>query len=199
MITHAERAHVGESTASEGSTIYQDDRLSTEPGGVLRISSPGLTLQLEAQSTLVFRHPANPEAGISVELASGTIVFSAARTGNIVVVADDALIRPAIKLSAIAHIRVVNRRELRIYAQRGALDFSYHGESATISEGTAYRALLDPSEAEARMSTEPDQDKKSPARKPHPGKFVFIAVAVALGVGIPVLMHALESPDRPGP
>jgi hypothetical protein len=199
MITHAERAHVGESAASEGSTIYQDDRLSTEPGGVLRISSSGLALQLEAQSALVLRHPANPDAGITAELASGTMVFSAARTGNIVVVADDALIRPATKGPAIAHIRVVNRRELRIYAQRGALDFFYHGERATIPEGAAYRVLLDPSEAEARMSTEPDQDKKSPAKKPHLGKFVFVAVGIALGVGIPLLMHALESPDRPGP
>ena len=199
MITHAERAHVGESAASEGSTIYQDDRLSTEPGGILRISSSGLALQLEAQSTLVLRHPANPEAGTTAELASGTLVFSAAQAGNIIVMADDALIRPATKSPAIAHIRVVSRRELRIYAQRGALDFSYHGESATIPEGAAYRVLLDPSEVEARMSTEPAQDKKSPTKKPHLGKFVFIAVGVALGIGIPVLMHALESPDRPGP
>jgi hypothetical protein len=199
MITHAERAHVGESAASEGSTIYQGDRLSTESGGLMRISSSGLALQLEAQSTLVLRHPANPEARTTAELASGTLVFSAARTGNIIVMADDALIRPATKGPAIAHIRVVSRRELRIYAQRGALDFSYHGESATIPEGAAYRVLLDPSEAEARVSTEPDQDKKSPTRKPHLGKFVFIAVGVALGIGIPLLMHALESPDRPGP
>ena len=190
---------MGESAASEGSTIYQDDRLSTEPGGVLRISSSGLALQLEAQSTLVLRHPANPEAGTTAELASGTLVFSAAQAGNIIVMADDALIRPATKSPAIAHIRVVSRRELRIYAQRGALDFSYHGESATIPEGAAYRVLLDPSEAEARVSTEPDQDKKSPTKKPHLGKFVFIAVGVALGIGIPLLMHALESPDRPGP
>src|ERR1700739_2184696 len=95
MITHAERAHVGESAASEGSTIYQGDRLSTESGGLMRISSSGLALQLEAQSTLVLRHPANPEAGTTAELASGTLVFSAAKAGNIIVMADDALIRPA--------------------------------------------------------------------------------------------------------
>lgn len=164
---------------------------------MLRINSPALALQLDGQSTLVLRRPASPEGEITAELASGILVFSAARTGNIVVVADDAMIRPIQNVPAVAHIRVVNRRELRIYAKRGALEFSYHGESDTIPEGAAYRVLLDPSETEARVLSESDQGEKKPPAKRH-RRFVLLAIGVALGVAIPVLIHAFESPDSPG-
>jgi len=196
MISHAERAHVGEAAASQGSTICEGDRLSTESGGLLRIDSPALKLQLDAQSIVTLRRAATSPGNIVAELASGTLVFSAARTRNIVVVADDAMIGPIQDVPTIVHIRVVNRRELRIYAKRGTLEFSYHGESDTIPEGAAYRVLLDPSETEARVTSESDQAGKKPAKR-HP-TFVLLAIGVALGVGIPVLLHALESPDRPG-
>src|SRR5690348_10863649 len=77
MVTHAERAHLGEAAASVGSTIYDGDRLSTETGGVLRVSAPSLTLQLGAQSILVLRHDASTAGSVEVELACGTLVFSA--------------------------------------------------------------------------------------------------------------------------
>lgn len=197
MITHAERAHVGEAAASEGSTIYEGDRLSTESAGVMRINSPGLTLQLDGQSSLVLHRPADPDGRIMADLASGTLVFSAARTCDFVVVADNAMIRPISNASVIAHIRIVNKRELRIYAKRGALEFSYHGESETIPEGAAYRVLLDPSETEARVLSESDQIEKLPAKHHH--TFVLLAIGGALGVAVPVLLRDLESPDRPGP
>jgi hypothetical protein len=80
---------------------------------------------------------------------------------NIIVVADDALVRPSTNASAIAHVRVVNARELRIYAQHGSLDFSYHGTSETIPEGSAYKVLLDPSEKEARLEIRQGRKKAS--------------------------------------
>jgi hypothetical protein len=197
MVAHAQRARAGEAAVSAGSTIYEGDRLSTESGGSLRISSPNLTLQLNEQSMLIVQHAASPEGGIMAELAYGTLVFSAARAGNIVVVADDALIRPSPNASTIAHIRVVSRKELRIYAQRGALEFSYHGESEVIPEGAAYRVLLDPSEKEAAVTWESEPAGKNPMTHRH--KFLFLAIGIAAGAAIPVLMHELESPDRPGP
>ena len=126
MVTRAENAHLGEATASAGSTVYDGDRLSTESGGVMRISSPALALQLETQSGLVLRRTANPGASIRAELASGTVVFSAAQA-NISVVADDALIRPTTKVPAIAHVGIVKSqrtaylcpaRSFRIFVSR---------------------------------------------------------------------------------
>jgi hypothetical protein len=188
---------LGEGAASDGSTIYDGDRLSTEAGGVLRITALAVTLQLNAQSTLLLRQPATPEGNIVADLSSGTLVFSVARAGNIVVVADDALVRPTATAPTTAQIRAVNPKELRIYAQRGALEFSYHGESAVIAEGAAYRVLLDPSEKELGVTSESeDARKKPPKLRP---KFLLLAIGVAASVAIPMLTHNIESPDRPGP
>jgi hypothetical protein len=197
MVTHAERAHVGEAAVSAGSTVFDGDQLSTEAGGALRITGPSLRLQLDAQSILTLRRPAEKEDGVEADLASGTLVFSAARNGSITVVADDALIRPAAAAATLAHIRVVNPKELRIYAQRGALEFSYHGESEVIPEGAAYRVLLDPSEKELAAFSDSEEAREK-VGKPH-AKFLLLAIAIAAGVAIPVLMPHFESPDSPGP
>src|SRR6202043_2699378 len=64
IVTHAERAHLGEGAASDGSTIYDGDRLSTEAGGVLPIPALPVPLQLNPQSPLLLRQPATPEGNI---------------------------------------------------------------------------------------------------------------------------------------
>jgi hypothetical protein len=197
MVTHAEHAHLGSAAATAGSTIYDGDQLSTEAEGLLRINCPNLTLHLEVQSMLTLRRSATTEDTVEADLASGTLTFSAARNGGISVVANDALIRPAANAPTIAHIRVVNLKELRIYAQRGALEFSYHGESEVIAEGAAYRVLLDPSEKEVAAASESEEAKKKP-RKRH-AKFLLLTIGTAVGVAIPVLMPHYESPDKPGP
>jgi hypothetical protein len=112
------------------------------------------------------------------------------------VTAKEAVVRSAANAATVAQVRVVNRKELRIYAQRGALEFSYHGESQTIPEGN-YRVVLDPSEREvAELGSDPTT--KPPAK--HRPTFILVAivVAVAVGIAIPVISHPFESPDRPG-
>jgi hypothetical protein len=188
---------VGDAAASAGSTTFDGDQLSTEAGGALRITGPSLRLQLDARSFLTLRRPADAEDSVEGDLASGTLVFSAARNGSITVAANDAMTRPAATAATLAHIRVVNLKELRIYAQRGALEFSYHGESEVIPEGAAYRVLLDPSEKELAAFSDSEEVKKK-AGKRHT-KFLLLVIAIAAGVAIPFLMPHFESPDSPGP
>jgi len=197
MVTHAERAHIGGAEASTGSTIFGGERLSTEAGGILRISIPALTLQLGGHSSVVLGYAAGPEGNMLAELAYGTLVFSAAPTAAIVVAANEAVVRPAPNAATVAQVWIVNGKELRIYAQRGALEFSYHGESQTMPEGN-YRVVLDPSEREVAAAGL-GQTTKPPGK--HSPTFIFVAitVAVAVGIAIPLIMHASESPDRPGP
>jgi hypothetical protein len=199
VVTHAQRAHIGTAAVSEGSAVYEGDRLSTEAAGNLRIASPALTLQLDAQSTLVVQRAVDPESGVVAEVSSGTLIFAAASTGKIVVAADDALIRPAANVPTVARIHVVNRKELRVYAQRGSLEFSYHGENETIAEGAWCRVLLDPSEREAAVAAaaESEQDKKKLTKR---HKFLILAISMIVpAVTIPFLIHEFESPDRPQP
>src|SRR5207302_10583216 len=81
IVTHAERAHLGGAEASAGSTVFEGERLSTEAGGILRINSPGLTLQLDGQSSMVIGHATGPAESTLAELAYGALVFSAAPKG----------------------------------------------------------------------------------------------------------------------
>jgi hypothetical protein len=196
MVMHAERAHIGVADASAGSTIFESDRLSTEVGGVLRITIPTLALQLGGQSSVVLGRVPGPEGNFLAELAYGTLVFSAAPKGSMMVTVKEAVVRPVANAATVAQVWVVNGKELRIYAQRGALEFSYHGESQTIPQGN-YRVVLDPSEREvAELGSDP---ATKPSAKRHP-TFILVAivVAVAVGIAIPVIFHHFESPDRPG-
>jgi hypothetical protein len=162
----------------------------------LRINSPSLTLQLDGQSSMVIGHATGPDEGTLAELAYGTLVFSAAPKGSLIITANEALVRLPGKVATVAQVWIVNRKELRIYARRGALEFSYRGESQTIPEGN-YRVVLDPSEREVAAAGS-SQTTKPPWK--HRPTFILVAIVtgVALGIAIPLIIHHSESPDRPG-
>jgi hypothetical protein len=188
VITHADRAHIGAAAASTGATVYDGDRLSTDARGAMRLTIFDATLHLEPQTTLSVRHTNDPARSAVVELLAGILAFSAARSATVSILADNATIRPATDAPTLAYVRIVNQRELRISAQRGALRFSYGGETEIVAEGTAYRVLLDPAE------NPPDQPRP-PARRRR--AFIFIAIGAALLIAVPITVHLLESEDNP--
>ncbi len=193
-MSHADRAHIGEVPASSGTTVYDGDRLSTEANGVLRLNAGTTALHLAPQTSLTVRLTDSGQS-TQVELAAGMLVFSVANPPAVAVHANNAWIRPASNAPTVAHIRIVNPKELRISAQRGSLQFSYEGESALIPEGVAYRVLLDPDDDSARASSTAQVSKKSgKARR----AFLLILIGAAAGIGIPILIHSFESPDHPG-
>jgi hypothetical protein len=194
VVSHADRAHIGEAAASSGTTVYDGDRLSTEADGVLRLNAGTTAFHLAPQTSLAVRLTDSGQS-TQVELAAGTLVFSSANAPAVAVRANNAWIRPASNAPTVAHIRIVNRKELRISAQRGSLRFSYEGESAVIPEGVAYRVLLDPQDNPASPSARSQPVGKSgKIRK----SFLFIAIAAAAAVAAILEMPHFESPDRPG-
>lgn len=194
VVSHADRAHIGEAPASSGTTVYDGDRLSTEADGVLRLNAGTTALHLAPQTSLTVRLTDSGQS-TQVELAAGMLVFSVANPPAVAVHANNAWIRPASNAPTVAHIRIVNRKELRISAQRGSLQFSYEGESAVIPEGVAYRVLLDPQDNPASPSASGQPDRKSgKVRK----SFLFIAIAAATAVAAILEMPHFESPDHPG-
>jgi hypothetical protein len=193
VISHAERARVGDTPASTGTTVFDGDRLSTEAGGILRLNAGTMALHLAPQTSVSLGlTPAGQTT--EVQLWAGTLVFSSEKPLAIAVCADNAWIRPASAPSS-AQIRNVNRKELLISAQRGSLQFFYEGETATIPEGVTYRVLLDPDDDTADKSTSgPPGKKPGKARKP----YVFSAVVAAAAVTAIMLTPHHESPDHPG-
>ena len=90
---------------------------------------------------------------------------------------------------------VTGPKELRIYAQRGPLQFSYRGETETIAEGAAYRVILDPPEDDPKKKVAPKASRKGKA-------FLFLATGGGAAAA-PVILYEnhghkkMESPDRP--
>jgi hypothetical protein len=198
VVVEAYRAHLGGGAVSPGATVYDGDHLSTEEGGALRLRCNAALLDLAEKSAALVRHAEDVAQGLEAEaeLVQGTLVFSTARAGELEIEAREAHIRPVGNGRTVAQVSVIGPKELHIYARRGAVLFSYRGESKTITEGESYEVILDP--------PEDGSGKKQPAQKQGRPPKAFLLVAAGAGAAAAVvILHEkyehkeMESPDRP--
>jgi hypothetical protein len=181
VVAQAHRAHVNASAVSQGTTVYDGDEFSTEAGGMLRLRGGTAALDLAEKSELLVRSMGNGAQESAAELIKGTVVFSAEHQAA-QIVARETRMRPAAEARTVAQVSVIGPKELRIYARRGSLQFSYRGESEMVAEGKSYRVILDPS-------------GNDPKKKPK--AFLFIIIGAELGVIGYEIWKELQSPDRP--
>lgn len=190
VVVAAHRARLNTTALTNGATVYDGDRLSTEAGGLLRVQSGQAIVALAAASEVSVRYRANGAPGLETELGKGTLVFSTAQAASLNVIVLEASIRPVADTQTFAQVSVTGPKELRICARRGALQFSYRGETETIAEGKTYRVILDPPDANPKQG-----GHVWPTRWPKGFKIVIIGEATAIVV---LAIHELlESPDRP--
>lgn len=197
VVLEAERAHVNTTSVTDGATVYDGDRFSTEAGGKLSVQGHAAVLELTEQSVVTMHGGASGARGTEAELGQGTLVFHAERSTALEVVAREARIRPASDARTIGQVSVFGLTELRVYARRGPLQISYRGETETIAEGESYRIILDPSNGDAKQK---GAVKSARERK------TFLLIAITGGVAGAATAAALqqnhghkkmESPDRP--
>jgi len=196
VVVETYRAHVNTNVVSEGATVYDGDRFSTERGGAVRLRSDGVALDLREESGATVHSRESGGPGTNVELSKGTLLFSSERIAALEINAREARIRPEKDERTVAQVSITGPRELRIYAHRGSLEFSYHAEMETITEGAAYRVILNPAD---------ERRQREPIKPVRPRKaFLLIAIGgAAAGVGIMAYedhehhKHKHESPDRP--
>jgi hypothetical protein len=200
IVVQAEHANLGSQAASEGTTVYDGDRLTTEARGSLRLLIGEAMLYVTEQSSVIVHKDANVAAKeFEAELVSGMAVISvtAGTTGEIL--ASSARVRPTAETRGVVQVRLVGPQELLVFARRGPAQISYRGESETIAEGKSYRVLLNPSDDGASGDV---SAKKSGKRGT---ALLLIAVGVATAAGITALWRGtesgvkrgVESPDRP--
>ena len=202
-VTSAERAHIGASAASVGTTIYGGDRISTESAGVIQVRTKAARFQLSPSSAAFL----NETDGVpSATLQGGTAVFSTANSKAFVLRAAIAEIRPQTDAPTVGQVSIVGPKELQVRSARGTLVVSVEGETQIVAEGSAYRVLLDPeANANASAAGEPPQGPRGagtngpggPPLKAGRSRFVLIAItltSVATGIAV---YEALQSPDRP--
>lgn len=187
-VLEANLARLDTASVSAGATVYDGDRFSTDKGGWLLLRGEAVMLELAEESNAVMRRQANGAQGMETELTRGTLVLSTARAGALEVIARGAHVQPATDARTVAQVSVTGPKELRIYARRGALRLSYKWQSETITEGTAYRVILDP--------PDDNPNKTKPAGRRNKA-FELIVIGAGLVPLIIELHEVFESTDRP--
>jgi hypothetical protein len=197
VVTQAKEALLSNGELSAGTSIFDGDQLSTGPKGALSFRSGSATIFLSADTAIRLREGIEGAEAPSVELGSGTLVFSTAHVSDMAVDAESARVRASASKPTVGQVRVLGPRTLQVYARRGELIFSYGEESERIAEGEAYRVVLLPPGGEDDASNKPGESDRGPAPSRKRRGFLFFLVA---GVAAGVLWHHMadiESPDRP--
>jgi hypothetical protein len=202
IVAQADHASLGSQAASEGTTIYDGDRLSTGAGGSLRLLIGEAMLYMTEQSSVIVHRDATIAAKeFEAELVSGTVVLSAKAGTSAETVASSARVRPIAEARGVVQVRLVGPHELIVLARRGPAQVSYRGESETIAEGKCYRVMLNPSDDGAAGVQGTKRSRK------HGKALALIAIGGAIAAGVAVLWRSMdggasvskgvESPDHP--
>lgn len=195
----AERAHVGQSIADVGTTVYGGDRLSTDTQGSVQVRAGAARLLL-LNSTVA---EVNEEDGTPyAKLLMGTATFSTGNAHAFALYASKAVVRANTDAPTIGQVVYVSDRELLVVAKRGSLVVTVADDTQVINEGTAYRVLIDPTLAGAQQPSGAGTPSQGPMKGGGPlkaGRSRFLIVTAALvAAGTTVaIVKALESEDRP--
>jgi hypothetical protein len=200
-IVTAEHARVGDSSAGVGTTVFSGDRLSTEGEGSvqIRVGSARMLLQNASIATLN-----DSEGAPSAKLFLGTATFSTGNSKAFSLFASRAIIRAQSEAPTIGQVTYLNEKELLVVSKRGPLTVTVDGETEVITDGAAYRVLLDPPPTMAQgpegAGTHKEDRKRGmhgPPLKAARNHFLMAAVGVTAVATWIAVAEALESPDRP--
>lgn len=195
----AQHAHVGTGAVSEGATVFDGDKLSTDSAGSLQIRAGAARLALVESSSATIEEL---EGIRSATLLSGMALFSTSRASAFALRAATAVIRPQNDGPTIAQVWIVNSKELIVRSTQGALTITVNGETQIISEATAYRVALDP---EAMPESEEPhgagtRDYREPPHKAGKNHFYMIYIGAGALTGLVTYLavdEVFESPEKP--
>jgi hypothetical protein len=196
VITQADDANLGTGMASEGATVYDGDRLSTEADGALTVRGGSTMLYLARGSRMTLHSLATSAPGMRANLTAGALVFTARLAAGFQLYADTAVIGPVADTPTIGQVSVIDAKTLYIHARQGALSFSYEDENKVIPEGKSYRVILDPSDDSTVKPGDPQPS--SPNRNGRHRGFLFVLLGVGAAIGTIIKkFDDIESPDHP--
>ncbi len=202
---------IGNAAATEGSSVYSGDYLSTRENGSLLVRLGALSLELQGSSGAhVYRAP----YGAIVELDRGTLVYITPGTQeNLVVVASDVRVTPALDTPDFGRVSLDDPCNLTVFSQRGQAHVQVGSESRIVEQGKAYRVraeneltyskYLSPDAGdyhnyhEHRACAPPMMARSHMPMAAGQSHFLIATVAVAGALTTFGVLKALESPDRP--
>lgn len=190
-LVYADRAHVGAAPASVGATIFDGDRLSTEPSGSLQWRSRTARLLLNSQSHAVI---ADEDGMPAATLTAGSATFSTSVSAAFALHFGSAVVRAKSDEPTIGQVTVISPKEMVVKCTRGSLTVGVEDDVRTVPEGMGYRIVLDPS---ADPQPQPARGPQGPPIKAGKSRFIWYAIAITAAVTVFAVHEALESPDRP--
>lgn len=181
VVTQSAGGHLNNTAASVGSSIYESDRLSTEPAGVLTLNAGPVQLTLAGDSTVLMNRDG---ASLTAMLQRGSVAFRVESGGALRLSAVDVRVRPQSSVPTAGEMTLENCAVL-VTSRVSSLEVTAGKETRIVEEGKSYRVLLEGGACN---------------RQPHPpaiqGRFLVVPIAAAVIIIIGV-HKALESPDRP--
>jgi hypothetical protein len=195
IVVTADHAHVGQSPADVGTTVYGGDSLSTEAQGNVQVRAGAAARLLLLDSTIAVVN--DNEGTHSAKLIQGTAIFSTGNARAFTLFASKAAINAQTDAPTIGQVTYVNEKELIVFAKRGDLRVTVDDESQVIQEGTAFRVLLDPEVAQepagAGTKNQGPVQGGPPIRAGRSHFMLVMIVAIAAGTTFAAIA-AYESP-----
>jgi hypothetical protein len=183
VVVQANRAHIGMTQLSVGTTIFQGDHLETEEQGSIRLQAGNVQFDLQGSSALVL---ATGDAGLDATLEGGTVVFSGYDMRGFALQAASVRVIPKSPDSTLGQMTLEHCNVL-VASQRGTLMVTSGNETKLIEEGKAYRVVFD------RSCSGKHPEPASPGgSRFEPMAFGAIGTAVVI-----VVLKGLQSPHRP--
>jgi hypothetical protein len=140
VLTVAAHAHLEEATAFPGLSVFEGERLSTEEEGRLgiRVGRSALTLGESTEVELI-----SVSGNVHIDMSAGSVRFFAAQNEGLEVHTVDALVCPATTEPTQGAVALLAPKVLEVKAEKGSLNFQFHGEFRNLPEGQTYRIYLD--------------------------------------------------------
>lgn len=206
-------AHIGNSAASDGATVYSGDFLSTDDGGSLLVRIGAISVELQSSSSAhLYRAP----YGAVLELNSGSVVYSTPGNAaqNVVIVASDVRVTPVLDKQDLGRVSVDDPCNVTVQAERGQADVRVGSESRLVEEGKAYRVRAENSISYRKYLSPEDPDyhkyhehkpcaaayQTAKGRPPISGghsPFLYVVIGTGIAVTAIPVAEAFESPNRP--
>jgi hypothetical protein len=198
-IVSAQKAHVGTAEAEVGTTVYGGDRLSTDSSGTVQLRAGAARLLLQNSSAVVV---SDDKGAPAARLLAGTATFSTGNAHAFSMLVSQAVITAQTDAPTIGQVTYLSDKELLVRATKGGLVVTVDGESKSIADGSAYRVILDPTEAQGPEGaggggSQSSKGMGGPPLRAGRDRFIIVAIAVIAGATAFGIYKALESPDRP--
>src|ERR1700722_6221038 len=140
ILTMAYGAHLNASDVFAGLSVFDGERVSTDPNGKIGVRIGASVITLVERSSATLQRGGD---GAHVDLAAGSLYLLSVGSNPLEVHVEGALLRPHSAHNSQAQIMMFAPKVLQITTRLGSLDFCYGREFRVLPEGQTYRIYLE--------------------------------------------------------